>query len=267
MFETYSTLFDTRGHLYHQAMRDFPAARKAEFDTVIDWLDLNAGMSICDVPSGGGYLSKYIVDNNNTFYFVETSEVFSNAVKSLCDDANHDIAESRDPMYKNIMCDCITNIPLEAGIVDRIVSLSGLHHESDTRGFYQEAARLLSDDGILVLADVKEGSGVGGFLNEFVDQHSSMGHEGRFFCEQTLVDIKQSGYEVISSDVESYSWDFSTADEMVSYCKMLFGIDQADDATILKAMGDYLGYTETEKNCLLNWELMFIKASKIQSAI
>lgn len=267
MFETYSTLFDARGHLYHQAMKDFPAARKAEFDTVIDWLDLTSGMSICDVPSGGGYLSNYITHNNINFYFVETSQVFSDAANILCNKAKQDIDNIRGASYKNIVCDSITTIPLNSDSVNRVVSLSGLHHEVDPPRFYTEAARLLSDDGLLVLADVKKGSGVAGFLNEFVDQHSSMGHEGRFFCEQTLVDVEQSGYTIIATAHEHYTWRFSSTDEMVNYCKMLFGIDEADNATILKAINDYLGYTETEKNCLMNWDLMFIKAAKSKSIL
>ena len=267
MFDTYSTLFDARGHLYHQAMKDFPAAREAEFDTVIDWLDLTAGMSICDVPSGGGYLSNYITHNNIDFYFVETSQVFSNAANILCNDANQDADNVAGASYKNIICDSITTIPLNSDSIDRVVSLSGLHHEVDLCGFYKEAARLLNDNGLLVLADVKEGSGVAGFLNEFVDQHSSMGHEGRFFCEQTVVNVEQSGFTIIATAHEHYAWRFSSTDGMVAYCKMLFGIDKADNAIILKAINDYLGYTETENNCLMNWDIMFIKAAKAKPTL
>ena len=261
MFETYTALFNQRGHLYHQAMKAFPDARKAEFNAVISWLDLSAGMSICDVPSGGGYLSNFILDNNITFNFVETSQVFANAAQNLCDD-NEQKNVSGKAIYNNISCDSITDIPLKASVIDRVISLSGLHHESNMLGFYKEASRLLTDDGFLMVADVRQGSGVDTFLNQFVDQHSSMGHEGRFFCEQTLLDIERCGFNIVDSSVENYTWDFSSSDEMVNYCKMLFGIDQADDKLILQGISDCLGYTELENTCLMNWELMFIKASK-----
>lgn len=261
MFETYAALFNQRGHLYHQAMKDFPDARKAEFNAVVSWLDLKSGMSICDVPSGGGYLSDFILDNNITFNFVETSQVFANAAKNICDN-NEQKNDNNKKIYNNISCDSITNIPLEASIIDRVISLSGLHHESDTLGFYKEANRLLTDEGFLVLADVMQGSGVDTFLNQFVDQHSSMGHEGRFFCAQTLADIESCGFEIVDSSIESYTWHFSSSNEMVNYCKMLFGIDQAVDKQILEGIRNSLGYAELENTCLMNWELMFIKASK-----
>tara|TARA_B100000767_G_scaffold266315_1_gene283478 strand:- start:1340 stop:2143 length:804 start_codon:yes stop_codon:yes gene_type:complete len=259
MFKDYSDLFDQRGDLYHQAMRDCPRARKVEFDTATSWLDLCQGMTICDIPSGGCYLADFILQDNITLYSVETSHVFFNEGRNYYyKDDNND----KKINCVNVMCDSIAVVPLVAGIADRILSLSGLHHQTNPLSFYKEAARLLTDDGFLVLADVRAGSDVDRFLNQFVDQHSSAGHEGIFLNKQTLLDIESCGFKIIDSKVEKYNWNFSCTAQMVSFCKKLFGLDKADEETILAGIKNCMGYSERKNGCSMHWELIFIKAAK-----
>lgn len=67
----YRDIFDLRGQLYHQAMREHPDARINEFQSIID----EAGMSVVDVPSGGAYLSRYL--NEVELIGLETSQTFA----------------------------------------------------------------------------------------------------------------------------------------------------------------------------------------------
>lgn len=56
MFDQYSTIFDERGAQYHQAMAEQPNVRSEEFMNIIAIAELREGMSVFDIPAGGGYL-------------------------------------------------------------------------------------------------------------------------------------------------------------------------------------------------------------------
>ena len=58
--ETYQAIFNLRANTYHQAMTQWPHARQKEFEIALSFCDLSDNHCIVDIPSGGGYLSKYI---------------------------------------------------------------------------------------------------------------------------------------------------------------------------------------------------------------
>ncbi len=249
MFDTYSDIFNQRGKLYHQAMVDWPLARQAEFETVLSFLDLSPGQTLCDAPSGGGYLRNFISVPGVKLYFAETSDAFAQQIKGSIDNTT-------------LFCKTIADLPLTDGTVDRVVSLAGLHHVDPQIDFYREAMRILAPEGIFVIADVQIGSGVDRFLNGFVDRHSSMGHKGLFLADHTLVDLTDCGFQIVSSELKSYTWQFPTPTVMANYCQMLFGIDQADLQTVLQGIESCVGYDVSDTGCHMNWELLFVKAIK-----
>ena len=71
----YRDIFELRGRLYHQAMREHPDARINEFQSVINEADIAPGMTVVDVPSGGAYLSSYLEEVE--LFGLETSETFA----------------------------------------------------------------------------------------------------------------------------------------------------------------------------------------------
>jgi cyclopropane fatty-acyl-phospholipid synthase-like methyltransferase len=253
MFETYSDIFNQRGKLYHQAMTDHPEARRAEFQTAIALLELAPGMVLCDVPSGGGYLSNFISVPDVKLYAIETSEVFA---RSMAEQDTH----------VSILCEAIADLPLVSSSIDRVISLAGLHHVTPQVAFYQEAHRLLTPQGLLVVADVQQGTGVDRFLNGFVDQHSQMGHRGLFLGDHTLTELETCGFQIVQAQPQKYTWQFPNPMAMARYCQMLFGIDLTDEATILDSIQDCLGYQVTDTGCYMNWELLFVQAMKTTAA-
>lgn len=244
--ESYSSIFNWRGQQYHQAMVDYPQARRQEFETALTLLDIQPGLTVCDVPSGGCYISDFISVSVNLIS-VETSEVFMRQAQTSNE-------------QRSLICDDISNIPLQAAAADRVLSLAGLHHVEDQLGFYREVYRLLRPRGIFCVADVRAGSGVDGFLNTFVDQHNSMGHTGKFLCDRTTSELQSAGFEVLYAEPVAYPWQFDSPDDMVRCCQLLFGIDQASPEQILEAIDQYLGYKIVGDCCHMNWELYCFKA-------
>jgi SAM-dependent methyltransferase len=248
MFNTYADIFNQRGQHYHRAMLDYPLARQAEFQTAIDCLELQAGHVLCDVPSGGCYLAQFIPV----------------PIKLISVETSSEFIRQANPQENNvtITTSTVTEIPLLDQSVDRIISLAGLHHVANQSGFYREAYRLLKSQGILALVDVRQGSGVDGFLNGFVHKHNSMGHQGNFLGLHTIDELLSAGFEVRQASPKSYDWYFDSPESMVRCCKLLFGIDRADDAKILVGIEQHLGYREEAGQCLMHWELYFFQAIK-----
>jgi SAM-dependent methyltransferase len=152
VFDTYSDIFSRRAHLYQRAMTNYPDARAAEFRAMLEPLGDAAGNggSICDVPSGGGYLAAYL-SSAAAYMAVEPTTAFASLFvpgenKRLV------VAEARD-------------MPFEDGQFDAVISLAGLHHEPDKRPVLQEICRIVKDGGMAVIADVAAGSREDAFLN------------------------------------------------------------------------------------------------------
>src|SRR5690606_41376630 len=49
-----------RGNAYHEACRRWPHARDAEFHAALEPVRLEAGATLLDAPSGGGYLADHL---------------------------------------------------------------------------------------------------------------------------------------------------------------------------------------------------------------
>ncbi len=248
MFDVYKDIFDKRGAAYHKAMLDYPLAREAEFRHILGLADIQEGDVVCDVPSGGGYLGGFI-ERQVEIISIDASTEFIRHCQQI-----HNM--------KKIQCD-LSAITLPSSSVDKIISLAGLHHTKDLKPFYKEACRILNTNGLFCIADVVAGSGVADFLNGFVHEYSSMGHQGYFLSKKTRIDLEDSGFQVTYESPVQYFWKFTGMEDMIRCCKLMFGIDQANNEQILEGISKYLGYQKIDASYCMNWSLLFIRTQKI----
>ena len=139
---------------------------------------------------------------------------------------------------------------------------AGLHHADNLKSIFSEMYRTLMKGGRLCISDVREGSSVDKFLNIFVDKHNSTGHHGTFINRAFSQKLEEVGFEIIVNKPISYSWNFSSVEEMVKYCILLFGIDMASFEEVKEGIKKYLGYDEENGLCKMNWELEFVTCLK-----
>ena len=246
--DSYQDIFEQRADTYHEAMTLYPNARDAEFEAVVNFARLSPGSIVADIPSGGGYLERYLGDVAKAIIAVEPAEQFF----LRCDETQR---------LRKVFS------PLEALAIDEqsinaIISLAGLHHVADRDRVFRELHKALVPVGTLCIADVRLGSTVDSFLNVFVHEHNSMGHEGWFIDEDFKQALTSAGFAVEQNEVIEYSWNFQNAEAMVQYCILMFGLDQATPDNVLSGIEQHLGYTTDDTGCHMNWELEFLRCSR-----
>lgn len=251
MFDQYSSIFDKRGQSYHQAMLEQPQARIEEFNNIIKLADLEPKLKVFDIPSGGGYLKQFI-DCDVDITQVETSKAFYQYAQT-------------DTTVAHLYSEDIAALPVNGNVTDRIISLSGLHHIEHRAPFYKEAYRVIAPGGLLCIADVAEGSDTDRFLNVFVDQNGSEGHEGLFINQKDIELIESAGFVINQSEEIHYHWNYESVSHMVDFTKKMFGIDQCSDNDILEGIQTYLGYELVNDQVKMPWSLRFIQAEKVSA--
>jgi SAM-dependent methyltransferase len=213
----YEDIFvEARSRAYHEAMTEIaPDARVKEFSESLKHINPSADSIILDYPSGGGYMKRYV-----------------NAIVIEADPGNWDGERSH-------IESCAENS------ADYIVSIAGLHHYSQKQRaeIYKHFHRVLKGAGELVITEVADSSDTANFLNVFVNEFNSQGHEGIFFRKDEKDILLQQRFAVTTFE-NTYTWDFDNREQMIKYLKALFFLDKASSGDIDNAVAKYLYHSE-----------------------
>ncbi|MEO1254228.1 MAG: methyltransferase domain-containing protein [Bacteroidota bacterium] len=238
--QNYEEIFNKRGRSYHMAMEKYPHARDLEFLAITQRLVQKPKSIILDIPAGGGYLKRYL----------------SPDVSYLA----HDFSGEFDDNHTGIKKCKESRIELQNSSVDEIVSLAALHHVVSRENFYKELYRILKKGGQLVIGDVVSKGKQDKFLNKFVDQWNTMGHDGKFLEMQDLDEIAAVGFS-INYEKEKYTWNFSNEGEATDFFRLLFCMDLNPSEKLLIDAISELGIDQSN-GFSVNWELGFVSCIK-----
>src|SRR5690606_1448292 len=207
-------------------MTRWPAARAEELRLLLDRLRPVAGETLVDAPAGGGYLAAWLPPGVR-YVAVEPVEPFF----AHCPEG---------PGRARLACPP-TRIDLPDGAADVVTSLAGLHHEPDVDAVLAELVRVLRPGGRLGVADVRLGSAPDRFLHGFGHAHGRLGHRGSFFDDSLAARLAAAGLRDVDLEPVPLRWRFPDAAAMVTFVRLLFGIDRASDATVRAGIEDLLG--------------------------
>jgi len=230
----YNILFQNRAKDYHLAMQEYPNVRINEFKSLISNTNFSDVTMVLDIPSGGGYLKKYLPEHV-TIFSTDFSEGFKN---------------------DDIQLVCPEKLPFESNSFDAIFSLSGMHHLKNVPLFVEECLRVLKKDRNFIFADVKKGSNVDFFLNNFLNEYNSLGHRGNFFYQNYFEEYPNIQNKIINCQYNDYPFLFQNQTEMIRFFKLFFGLDKASDTIIFEGVRDILGIEKTAKGFEVNWGLI-----------
>lgn len=243
MFDTYAQIFAKRAAEYHHAMKISPHARDAEFHAVLEPIGRAATGTLCDMPSGGGYLADYLWPELDYLAIDPATDFFVEWPKPR----------------RRILAE-ITNVPLADGSLDYVVSLAGLHHEPSLPKVFGEMRRLMKPGGLVVLADVAIDTAPAIFLNGFVNENCPLGHDGRFLDEQTAPALTAAGFELADDRMLDVPWIFETLEEAGEFCRHLFGMTGLEAQETSAAMDREIGFVVEQGKPMLQWKLRRIVA-------
>jgi SAM-dependent methyltransferase len=226
MLDSYEDIFTARGDAYHEAMTRWPEARAEELALLIDALKPQAGETLLDAPAGGGYLAARLPAGVR-YIAVEAARPFF----ERCPE---------DDRCRRVLSP-LAKIPLPDRSADLVTCLTGLHHEPDVGSVLAELVRVLRPGGRLGVADVALGSAPDRFLNGFVHEHSSTGHQGAFFDAALADALREAGLGEVTLARMPLRWHFPDAVAMAAFVRLLFGVDRASAAEIDRAIRETLG--------------------------
>ena len=236
----YQKIFEKRANDYHWAMQKYPDVRSYEFESLIGNTDFSNIKNILDIPSGGGYLKKYLPENIELIS-ADFSEGFTN---------------------ENIQLVNPTQFTYPDNSFDLVLSLSGLHHLNDVPKFVNECLRVLKQNGSFIFSDVKKDTAVDIFLNEFVNEYNSLGHNGIFFTEDSFNEFPLLQQKIIRTQYNQYPFLFKDKSDMLCFFSYFFGLDKANENTIYDGIRDILGIKSTENGLEVDWGLIQFEFKK-----
>lgn len=236
----YEEIFNQRGNTYHFAMAKYPDARAGEFEAALKKLHRAKGSCILDLPAGGGYMQRFLEDDVNYLAYDFSGEF---------DDHHTGIKKCKE-----------SKIDIDDESIDEVVSLAALHHIVSREEFYAEMHRVLKPNGQLVIGDVPKGGKQDYFLNVFLNQYNSMGHDGRFIEEKDILEIEAAGFAVEVSS-ESFDWVFASESDAMDFFRLLFCLDLNPSNQLLHEELKKLGVEEAVHFCV-KWGLTFLTCKK-----
>ena len=205
----YTCIFNQRAQSYIKASVKWSGAREHEFAAYLDNLDLKPGERFLDVPCGTGIVGT-LTDARVNYLGLDPSAPFV----AYCQAQGTPVLQAS-----------MRTTGLPDASFDVIGSLSGVHHEDDRLQLYREWFRLLRPGGRLLVMDVWRGSAVGEFLNGFVAEWNSAGHDGCFLSEADSCWLEGAGFTQVASTPLEYAWQAASVQDMSSFMCELFGLE------------------------------------------
>jgi SAM-dependent methyltransferase len=244
----YSAIFSARASRYVDASVRWPDVRAEEFETYLQSLQLQPGERLLDVPCGVGQLCRLKPASVN-FTGLDPAADFVSAC-----------ASSNVPAVQG----SLRASPFVEQAFDVVGSLTGVHHEADRHEIYSEWHRLLCGGGRLVVLDVWQGSGIGEFLNGFVNDWNSLGHCGVFLQDADLQALRSVGFVDVVVREFAYHWRADSDASMHAFMQDLFGLDLRPSLSLMQEAWQQLGWQPSVGECRIPWTLSAVTAKKVR---
>jgi ubiquinone/menaquinone biosynthesis C-methylase UbiE len=237
---------------YHLAMGKCPNARISELKELdLDRILKKENLSILDLGAGDGFLTRHLL------------KIFPKATIYALD-------SSESMLSKNIKINSINSdshkIPLKESSIDLVISLATFHHVDKKDKTFKEINRILTQDGLFVIADVLDKTKTQEFFDTIVRKYCITGHNLSFLNKKKVEELaKNSKLLLKSSKLKNTPWKFDSRDDMALFVKNLLGLDISIDY-LLKFLYENFPIKISSNEIYLNWQLGYHVFQKTKEA-
>ncbi len=229
---------------YLSLVTSHPKVRLSEFESLVEYAQINHALKILEAPSEGRVLEQLcpaaFIDRAD-FLKIKASEY---ADKVLVTDWS--LANINNSYY------------------DAVLALAPIHHANciEKNQYVSGAYSALKPNGVLAFGEVEAGSSLHRFLDEFIHKHSCSGHVGQYPSADFTSVIEDAGFNHVSSDNKLSYWCFESADFLYHYLTQLFALKPMTKMFLLDSVHAYLGISENNGQLSINWPLRFYRGVK-----
>ena len=229
---------------YLSLVTSHPKVRLSEFESLVEYAQINHALNILEVPAEGRVLEQLcpaaLIDRAD-FLKIKASEY---ADKVLVTDWS------------------LVNI--NNSYYDAVLALAPIHHANtiEKTQYVLGAYSALKPNGVLAFGEVEAGSSLHRFLDEFIHKYSYSGHVGQYPTADFSNVIEGAGFNNVSSDNKLSYWCFESADFLYHYMTQLFALKPMTKAFLLDSVHAYLGISENNGQLSINWPLRFYRGVK-----
>jgi len=244
-----------RAERYSQAMRKCPDARMAELAALdIERYIFKENPAIIDLGAGDGFLTLYLASKFPKAKIIAVDSSSSMLSRFTEKDRIEFIRAEGD------------NLPLETGSADIVLSLATFHHIEKKKETFKEVNRILSNEGVFIIADVLDKTKTQEFFDSVVRQYCITGHDFPFLDKRQVRELANvSGFTLENSELKETLWKFKTREEMALFVKDLVGLEVSDDY-LLKYLYENFPIKITADKVSLGWQLGFHTFRKQETA-
>ena len=235
----YKEIFEQNGASYHHAMKTWPRVRDEEFAAALSYLKGKGG-KILDVPAGGGYLKAYLPDG-----WSYLGKDFSGGFGT-----SHNLV---------VKCSEI-DLGVPASSFDAVICLAAMHHVENKEAFFNAVKKALKPDGIFLIGDVIKDTKEAEFLNGFVNDWNSLGHDGDFIDQKRDMKLLQDYGFKSDYKRKDYHWNFDDKHQAFHYFRHLFTLNKNPSDDQLEKAIEKLETSSCSHHFRNQWSLGFIEA-------
>ncbi len=243
-----------RAKLYHEALTDFPKARKGDLELMRQYLSPKPGEVIIEIGAGNGLFSGTIAD-----------ATLPDGKLIVVDPSREQLAGVTELNRKNIE---IVNqggdeANLEAATADGIWSFGAVHHIFHKTKLFQNFFHWLRPGGRLLIADVFAGSILAKHFDDRVAKHCATGHEVAFLSREYTESLCfLSGLEKPEFHDFNADWVFDKKEDVGIFLYKLHAMTKSNPKECLRGAVDILGIKEQNGKHYLNWPMTLIVTTK-----
>jgi len=191
-------------------------------------------------------------------------ELLDGNVSCICVEPTPELNKRISGKHKSCADQVHNLVSIENNAIDIVIGLAGLHHSESICETINESYRVLKPGGEFAVCDVEKGSAVADWLNDYVNENSESGHEGKFFHKGEVSTLMtNAGFANQIEKIESVPWVFDQKSDISEFFKGLFGLTSSI-VDIANAIPDYLTLTMCDDKYLVDWQLIYAYGKKPQ---